>query len=119
MSGRLQKILAATLIAGWILLALGCASSGSSTVHYGYYAGNYWHDPYWGPCCYGHRHIDIDVDHDHDRPGNRPPVARPPGTRPPGARPPGTRPPGMRPPGMRPPAGLPSRPRPVPRGRLR
>jgi len=119
MSRHLQRILGVTIIAGWTLLTLGCASSGSSTVHYGYYAGDYWHDPYWGRCCYGD--VDIDVHHDHDRPDNRPPGARPrpPVARPPGARPPGARPPGMRPPGMRPPGGMPSRPRPMPRGRGR
>jgi len=105
MSRHLRRAFGTTVVAGWILLTLGCASSGTSTVHYGYYAGDYWHDPYYGRCCYG----DIDIDVDHNRPDNRPPGARP--------RPPVARPPVARPPGMRPPGGMPSRPRPMPHAR--
>ena len=58
MSNHLRRVFVVAAFSVWVLMALGCASSGSSTVHYGYYTSDRWHDPYWGGCCYG----DVDVD---------------------------------------------------------
>lgn len=80
-------LLIAMAVSVWLLLATNDGYSGDSrsSVHNGYFSGDYWYDPYYrSPCCRGGTIV-------------VPPSASKP------------------PPRGRPPAQLPSRPRPAPR----
>jgi hypothetical protein len=56
MNKHLPGLFIATAASACLLFAVGCGYSGGTrtSVHYGYYSGGYWHDPYYhSSCCRG------------------------------------------------------------------
>lgn len=92
---RRVRQLSCAMILGGVVVASGCASNGSGSVHGSVYAGVGYYDTWgWGPCCY----YDSPPVVVGPPPANRPDVDRPVRPEQPIAKPPGLRPtPGPRP----------------------